>query len=108
MEQQVLLLPLPPLLLLLLDVQDQNGKLTITAMTSTTMQNATMMVETAVDPMLTLLIAMSANVLILILQRLLHLQQRSILSAKMTLLGAAIAHIGFQLDIALIKTLSLS
>ena len=103
MEQQVLLLPLPPLLL---DVQDLNGKLTNIAMTSTTMQNATMMVETAVDPMLTLLIAMSANVLTLILQRPLLLRQRSIQSVKMTLLGAAIAHIGFPLAIALIRTLS--
>ena len=104
--QQVLLLQQLLLPQLLLDAQDLNGKLTNIAMTSTTMQNATMMVETAVDPMLTLLIAMSANVLTLILQRPLLLRQRSIQSVKMTLLGAAIAHIGFQLAIALIKTLS--
>ena len=108
-ELQVLLRqPPPPLLQLLLDVRDQNGKQTTTAMTSTTIPNATMMVETAVVLMSTQLIVMIANVLILILQQLPFLPQRSILSVKMTHPGAAIVHIGFQLDIALIKTLSLS
>ena len=104
--QQVLLLQQLLLPQLLLDAQDLNGKLTNIAMTSTTMQNATMMVEIVVVLMSTLLIARSVNVLILILQRLLLLQLRSIQSAKMTLLGAVIAHIGFQLAIALIKILS--
>ena len=101
---------LPPLLLLqlLLDVQDQNGKLTITVTTSTTMLNATMMAEIVVALMSIQLIARNANVLILILQQQLLLQRQTNLFAKMTLLGAAIVHTGFQLVIALIKTLNLS
>ena len=51
-------------LLLHLDVLDLIGKLTTTVMTSTTMPNATMMVETAVDPMLTPLTVMTVNALI--------------------------------------------